>query len=205
MNFPHSEHSPRQKRRWQYIRERVITGKQLVTLLSALVILITVITGSFALGFYYSRSEEEVWLSQIQMAQQETQSAQVQNDVLMGMVDLLKNNVSSLEAILLQQWSHKAEVMRITGYVPSSPKTAIGKKPRPGRTAAISRNCLSFLGYRVYVEGMGTYYVEDITANWVDDKYDMCTLDIAVNNESQAKHLTDNKGKRVAKIAQMTE
>lgn len=205
MNFPHSEHSPRQKHRWQYIQERVVTVKQLVALLLALIILITVITSSFTLGYYYNRSEEEVWLSQIQMAQQETQSAKTENDVLMGMVDLLKNNVSSLEAILLQQQSHKAEVMRITGYVPSSPKTAIGKKPRPGRTAAISRNCLSFLGYRVYVEGMGTYYVEDVTANWVDDKFDMCTLDIAVDNKSQAKHFTDNKGKRVVKIAQMTE
>ena len=205
MNFPHSEHSPRQKRRWQYMQERVVTVKQLVALLLALIILITVITSSFTLGYYYNRSEEEVWLSQIQMAQQETQSIKVENDVLMGMVDLLKDNVSSLEATLLQQRSHKAEVMRITGYVPSSPKTAIGKKPRPGRTAAISRNCLSFLGYRVYVEGMGTYYVEDVTAKWVDDKYELCTLDIAVNSESQARRLTDNKGRRVVKIAQVTE
>lgn len=115
----------------------------------------------------------------------------------------LSKRFESLETILIRQQSHRAQKMRITGYRPSSNKTAIGKKPVVGRTAAVSRKCLSLLGYRVYVEGIGLYNVEDITAKWLDEEMDMCTLDISVHSDKEAAKLTRNNGVTVVKIEEI--
>ena len=94
----------------------------------------------------------------------------------------------------------KTREMRVTGYTPTGDKTALGEKVVVGYTAAISPNCAdSFLGSKVYVQGLGVRYVNDLTATWVGEKYDMCTLDVAVPNNQEALRV-GNEIKRVVRI-----
>ena len=94
----------------------------------------------------------------------------------------------------------KTREMSVTGYTPTGNKTALGEKVVVGYTAAISPNCAdSFLGSKVYVQGLGVRYVNDLTATWVGEKYDMCTLDIAVPNNQEALRV-GNEIKRVVRI-----
>ena len=94
----------------------------------------------------------------------------------------------------------KTREMRVTGYTPTGNKTALGENIVVGYTAAISPNCAdSFLGSKVYIQGLGVRYVNDLTAAWVGEKYDMCTLDIAVPNNQEALRV-GNEIKRVVKI-----
>ena len=94
----------------------------------------------------------------------------------------------------------KTREMRVTGYTPTGNKTALGEKVVVGYTAAISPNCAdSFLGSKVYVQGLGVRYVNDLTATWVGEEYDMCTLDVAVPNNQEALRV-GNEIKRVVRI-----
>ena len=94
----------------------------------------------------------------------------------------------------------KTREMRVTGYIPTGNKTALGENVVVGYTAAISPNCAdSFLGSKVYVQGLGVRYVNDLTATWVGEKYDMCTLDVAVPNNQEALRV-GNEIKRVVRI-----
>jgi 3D (Asp-Asp-Asp) domain-containing protein len=94
----------------------------------------------------------------------------------------------------------KTREMRVTGYTPTGNKTTLGEKVVVGYTAAISPNCAdSFLGSKVYVQGLGVRYVNDLTATWVGEKYDMCTLDVAVPNNQEALRV-GNEIKRVVRI-----
>lgn len=94
----------------------------------------------------------------------------------------------------------KTREMRVTGYTPTGKKTALGEKVVVGYTAAISPNCAdSFLGSKVYVHGLGVRYVNDLTDTWVGEKYDMCTLDVAVSNNQEATRV-GNEIKRVVRI-----
>ena len=94
----------------------------------------------------------------------------------------------------------KTREMRVTGYTPTGSKTALGENVVVGYTAAISPNCAdSFLGSKVYVQGLGVRYVNDLTATWVEEKYDICTLDVAVPNNQEALRV-GNEIKRVVRI-----
>ena len=94
----------------------------------------------------------------------------------------------------------KTREMRVTGYTPTGKKTALGENVVVGYTAAISPNCAdSFLGSKVYVQGLGVRYVNDLTATWVGEKYDMCTLDVAVSNNQEALRV-GNEIKQVVRI-----
>ena len=93
----------------------------------------------------------------------------------------------------------KTREMRVTGYTPTGNKTALGENVVVGYTAAISPNCAdSFLGSKVYVQGLGVRYVNDLTATWVGEKYNMCTLDVAVPNKQEAHKI--NSIKKVIRI-----
>ena len=92
----------------------------------------------------------------------------------------------------------KVITMRITGYIPTGNKTAIGQKMVVGRTAAVSPACNYLLGEEVYIQGYGVRYVNDITADWLDEKYDICTLDLAVPNKQEAHKI--NSIKKVIRI-----
>ena len=83
----------------------------------------------------------------------------------------------------------KVREMRVTGYLPTNNKTALGEKVITGKTAAVSRNCIDLLGEKVYIQGIGIRYINDLTAEWLDDKYGICTLDIAVPNKSSANKI----------------
>ena len=80
----------------------------------------------------------------------------------------------------------KVTDMRITGYLPTGNKTALGENVVVGRTAAVSNNCSYLLGEKVYIKGHGVRYVNDITASWLDEEFGICTLDLAVPNEQEA-------------------
>ena len=115
----------------------------------------------------------------------------------------VNNSIQNL-SIELHQYATVADTktreMRVTGYIPTGNKTALGEDVVVGYTAAISPNCAdSFLGSKVYVQGLGVRYVNDLTATWVGEKYDMCTLDIAVPNNQEALRV-GNEIKRVVRI-----
>ena len=115
----------------------------------------------------------------------------------------VNNSIQNL-SIELHQYATVADTktreMRVTGYTPTGNKTALGEDVVVGYTAAISPNCAdSFLGSKVYVQGLGVRYVNDLTATWVGEKYNMCTLDIAVPNNQEALRV-GNEIKRVVRI-----
>ena len=117
----------------------------------------------------------------------------------------VNNSIQNL-SVELHQYTTVADTktgeMRVTGYTPTGNKTALGEDVVVGYTAAISPNCAnSFLGSKVYVQGLGVRYVNDLTATWVGEKYDMCTLDIAVPNNQEALRV-GNEIKRVVRIPQ---
>ena len=80
----------------------------------------------------------------------------------------------------------KVRTMRVTGYTPTGSKTALGDKLIVGKTAAVSRNCMELLGEYVYIEGLGVRYIHDLTAKWVGDEFNICTVDVAVPTEKDA-------------------
>lgn len=115
----------------------------------------------------------------------------------------INNSIQNL-SVELHQYTTVADTktreMRVTGYKPTGNKTALGEDVVVGYTAAISPNCAgSFLGSKVYIQGLGVRYVNDLTATWVGEKYDMCTLDVAVPNNQEALRV-GNKIKRVVRI-----
>lgn len=93
----------------------------------------------------------------------------------------------------------KQRNMRVTGYVPTSNKTALGEDVVVGRTAAVSRNCMDLLGEKVYIEGHGIRYINDLTAQWVGEKFNICTIDIAVPTKKHAMQI-GNKVRKVIHI-----
>lgn len=94
----------------------------------------------------------------------------------------------------------KVREMRITAYIPANTVGALGTKIRTGGTAAVSRNCMDILGEKVYVEGYGVREVNDLTAAWLDDKFGICTLDLAVPNMEVAKKI----GCRTKRVVRLT-
>lgn len=104
------------------------------------------------------------------------------------MISTLQNNV---DMIVVERPEPKPQItkqrdMRVTGYVPTGKKTALGENVVVGRTAAVSRNCMDLLGEKVYIEGHGIRYVNDLTAQWVGEKFNICTIDLAVPTEKHA-------------------
>ena len=115
----------------------------------------------------------------------------------------VNNSIQNL-SIELHQYATVADTktreMRVTGYTPTGNKTALGEDVVVGYTAAISPNCAdSFLGSKVYIQGLGVRYINDLTATWVGEKYGMCTLDVAVPNNQEALRV-GNEIKRVVRI-----
>lgn len=92
----------------------------------------------------------------------------------------------------INQQDMKAVEMRITGYVPTSEKTALMEEVVTGWTAAVSRDCIEFLGSDVYVLGHGVFRVNDLTNARLDEEFGMCTLDIAVPTKEDAYKIGNN-------------
>ena len=94
----------------------------------------------------------------------------------------------------------KVYTMRVTGYTyEHGKKSAIMDKIQAGKTAAVSPECIELLGEKIYVSGHGIRYVNDLTASWLDEKFDICTIDLAVGSASDLKKI-GNETKKVVRL-----
>ena len=94
----------------------------------------------------------------------------------------------------------KVYTMRVTGYTyEHGKKSAIMDKIQAGKTAAVSPECIELLGEKIYVSGHGIRYVNDLTASWLDEKFDICTIDLAVSSVSDLKKI-GNETKKVVRL-----
>ena len=94
----------------------------------------------------------------------------------------------------------KVYTMRVTGYTyKHGKKSAIMDKIQADRTAAVSPECIELLGEKIYVSGHGIRYVNDLTASWLDEKFDICTIDLAVGSASDLKKI-GNETKKVVRL-----
>ena len=94
----------------------------------------------------------------------------------------------------------KVYTMRVTGYTyEHGKKSAIKDKIQADRTAAVSPECIELLGEKIYVSGHGIRYVNDLTASWLDEKFDICTIDLAVSSASDLKKI-GNETKKVVRL-----
>ena len=94
----------------------------------------------------------------------------------------------------------KVYIMRVTGYTyEHGKKSAIMDKIQADRTAAVSPECIELLGEKIYVSGHGIRYVNDLTASWLDEKFDICTIDLAVGSASDLKKI-GNETKKVVRL-----
>lgn len=108
------------------------------------------------------------------------------------------NNTINNEYILIDSKTNdKTYTVRISGYTPTGNKTAIGDTVKAGYTAAVSPKCMFMLGKKIYVENHGIRYVNDLTAKWLDDKFEYCTIDLAVASETHAKKIGNTRSKVV--------
>ena len=102
-------------------------------------------------------------------------------------ISSLQQKMDTMEGLILKKEPiEKVRTMRVTGYTPTGSKTALGDKLIVGKTAAVSRNCMELLGEYVYIEGLGVRYIHDLTAKWVGDEFNICTVDVAVPTEKDA-------------------
>lgn len=102
-------------------------------------------------------------------------------------ISSLQQKMDTVEGLILEKEPiEKVRTMRVTGYTPTSNKTALGDKLIIGKTAAVSRNCMELLGEYVYIEGLGVRYIHDLTAKWVGDEFNICTVDVAVPTKKDA-------------------
>lgn len=118
--------------------------------------------------------------------------------VIISAITLL-STISNAVADVVNVREPKMRICRVTGYVPKNKIGAINKPIVIGKTAAVSRNCMYLLGEDIYVEGHGTWKVNDLTARWIEDKFRGCTIDLSVPTEQHARKI-GNKHKRVTRI-----
>ena len=94
----------------------------------------------------------------------------------------------------------KVYTMRVTGYTyEHGKKSAIMDKIQADKTAAVSPECIELLGEKIYVSGHGIRYVNDLTASWLDEKFGICTIDLAVGSASDLKKI-GNETKKVVRL-----
>ena len=94
----------------------------------------------------------------------------------------------------------KVYTMRVTGYTyEHGKKSAIMDKIQADRTAAVSPECIELLGEKIYISGHGIRYVNDLTASWLDEKFGICTIDLAVGSASDLKKI-GNETKKVVRL-----
>ena len=93
--------------------------------------------------------------------------------------------VSESKNIVITNVPNKVYKMRITAYHnKGDKKSALNERVQAGRTAAVSPACIDLLGEKVYVEGHGIRHVNDLAAKWLDDKFGVCTLDLAISSSN---------------------
>ena len=94
--------------------------------------------------------------------------------------------------IVINNIPNKVYKVRVTAYISDGRKSALNDTVQSGKTAAVSPACIAMLGERVYVEGHGIRYINDLTAKWLDDKFGVCTVDLAVSSKSEMTKIGSN-------------
>ena len=117
------------------------------------------------------------------------------------LIETLNKQPTTLTPIIMSSPVYpKVYTMRVTGYTyEHGKKSAIMDKIQAGKTAAVSPECIELLGEKIYVSGHGIRYVNDLTASWLDEKFDMCTIDLAVGSASDLKKI-GNETKKVVRL-----
>ena len=117
------------------------------------------------------------------------------------LIETLNKQPTTLTPIIMSNPVYpKVYTMRVTGYTyEHGKKSAIMDKIQADRTAAVSPECIELLGEKVYVPGHGIRYVNDLTASWLDEKFDICTIDLAVGSASDLKKI-GNETKKVVRL-----
>lgn len=126
--------------------------------------------------------------------------------------NILYNKISELENKILKQNTTISKLIsknnvKITFYCPelkginsdsNSRKTALMQKPVAGWTCAISRDLMKqgYLGKKIYIEGIGIRYANDLMGKTVNGKEIVNQIDICVGKKNiynEAKKLGKNK------------
>ena len=117
------------------------------------------------------------------------------------LIETLNKQPTTLTPIIMSNPVYpKVYTMRVTGYTyEHGKKSAIMDKIQADRTAAVSPNCIELLGEKIYVSGHGIRYVNDLTASWLDEKFGICTIDLAVSSASDLKKI-GNETKKVVRL-----
>ena len=117
------------------------------------------------------------------------------------LIETLNKQPTTLTPIIMSNPVYpKVYTMRVTGYTyEHGKKSAIMDKIQADRTAAVSPECIELLGEKIYVSGHGIRYVNDLTASWLDEKFGMCTIDLAVGSASDLKKI-GNETKKVVRL-----
>ena len=117
------------------------------------------------------------------------------------LIETLNKQPTTLTPIIMSNPVYpKVYTMRVTGYTyEHGKKSAIMDKIQADRTAAVSPECIELLGEKIYVSGHGIRYVNDLTASWLDEKFGICTIDLAVGSASDLKKI-GNETKKVVRL-----
>ena len=117
------------------------------------------------------------------------------------LIETLNKQPTTLSPIIMSNPVYpKVYTMRVTGYTyEHGKKSAIMDKIQADRTAAVSPECIELLGEKIYVSGHGIRYVNDLTASWLDEKFGICTIDLAVSSASDLKKI-GNETKKVVRL-----
>lgn len=111
---------------------------------------------------------------------------------------LLREENSRLLTLLEKKEEKKLYLLKVSAYTPrrkecdSTPHiTALNKKSRPGKTAAVGSDCLELLGTEIYVKGLGVFHCTD--------RKPSKGIDLMVGNVKEAKKI-GNSMRQVVKI-----
>ena len=117
------------------------------------------------------------------------------------LIETLNKQPTTLTPIIMSNPVYpKVYTMRVTGYTyEHGKKSAIMDKIQAGKTAAVSPECIELLGEKIYVSGHGIRYVNDLTASWLDEEFDICTIDLAVGSASDLIKI-GNETKKVVRL-----
>ena len=120
------------------------------------------------------------------------------DNILQDKICLLMEENSRLLTLLEKKEEKKLYLLKVSAYTPrkketdSTPHiTALNKKSRPGKTAAVGTDCLELLGSQIYVKGLGVFSCTD--------RKPSKGIDLMVGSVKEAKKI-GNSMRQVVKI-----
>lgn len=100
--------------------------------------------------------------------------------------------VTESRDIIINNIPNKVYKVRVTAYISDGRKSALNDTVQSGKTAAVSPACINMLGEKVYIEGHGIRYINDLTAKSLDDRFGICTVDLAVGSKTEMSRIGSN-------------